>query len=101
MYSEEAAISHIKSRIDPAVAAMYDDDEFLNVIDMIYDYYESNGMLDPDNDDSDDEEDEEELLDSIEEYAARMIKKDKDARMKPEHLRQVIAAELDYEQSLL
>ena len=49
-FDETKAIEFIKSRL-PENAPNYDDDEILNIIDMIFDYYEDNGLLDINADD--------------------------------------------------
>ena len=46
MYNEEKAIAHIRASLPEEISAKLDDDEFINVIDIIFDYYEDNGMLD-------------------------------------------------------
>lgn len=76
----------------------YDDDELLNILDMIWDYYEQNGLLDIDTI-SDDEEDDN-MLNDLVDYCKRMLRKDKDATFDASHLPDVIQAELEYEQSL-
>ena len=45
-FDENKAVEFINSRLE---GKKYPADEILNVIDMMYDYYEQNGMLDPDN----------------------------------------------------
>ncbi len=100
MYDEDDAIAFIRQAIGADVSALYTDDDLLNVIDMIFDYYESNGMLDPDFVDEA-EENADELLDDIAQYAKRMLRKDREAHMDHAHLRPIIAAEIDYEQSII
>ncbi len=78
------------------VSDKYDDDELLNLIDIIYDYYEANGMLDIDLDDEDDELD----VDDLCTYAIRMLRKDKGAKMQPDEVPAYVMAYLDYENSL-
>lgn len=98
-FDENDAVKYIREHIDPTVAALYDDNEYLNLIDIIFDYYEANGLLDLDIDE-DDETDEDVDTDELTEYAARMIRRDKGARLAPEHLRPMIEAYMDYENSL-
>lgn len=61
MYDENEALKYIRKNVELSISSAYDDDELLNVIDMIWDYYEANGMLDIDDDD--DAPDTDELLD--------------------------------------
>ena len=62
----------MRSHVSPELSAKYtDDDELLNLIDLIYDYYEANGMLDIELDDADDDLDIDDLLS----YIVRMLKK--------------------------
>ena len=80
-YDETLAIK----RMNKAVGADYADDEVLNVIDMIWDYYEQNGMLDPSLGDDDAST---ELADIVE-YVTRMV-----------NIEGLVAAELAYEAEL-
>lgn len=80
-------------------AAAYDDDELLNILDMIWDYYESRGMLDPDAYD-DDEPEGEELVSELVQYTAKMLKRDREANVDPADIDLLVRAELAYEESL-
>ncbi len=96
-FYESEAIKYRRRAVGDSVSELYDDNEFLNVIDMIFDYYETNGLLDIDVDgDEDDEVD----IDDIVTYVTRMLARDKGAAMRPEHARPVVTAYLDYENSL-
>lgn len=96
-FDENDAVDYIRTHIDPAVAALYDDNELLNLIDIIFDYYEANGLLDIDADDTDDPD---VSVDEVAEYAARMLRRDKGARLDPKHAAPMIEAYFDYENSL-
>lgn len=98
-FDEKEAIDYIRAHALAHAGVDYDDDQLLNVLDMIFDYYESNGMLDPDADDDDD--DEEQLVSDLTEYATRMLRRDRGAVIDPAHVEAIIKAELDYENSLL
>ncbi|MEE0974716.1 MAG: hypothetical protein UH853_03275 [Muribaculaceae bacterium] len=93
-FDESKAIEYIKSHL-PEGAPDYDEDEILNVIDIIFDYYEDNGMLDID---FDDEEDETEGLIA---HVAKMLSKDPYSTILPEHVSAIVTAEIEYENSLL
>lgn len=95
-YDETKAIAFMRGRLSEDKAHKYDDDELLNVIDMIWDYYEANGLLDFD---SDDVSDNDELADIVA-YVKRMLAKDKDALVAPEDVKELVEAELAYEDSI-
>ena len=92
-FDESKAVDFINSRLGEK---RYPSDELLNVIDMMYDYYEQNGMLDPDNDDDDTEDIEKELT----EYVVKMLRRDKLAQIDVDDVPAIVKAELDYEDSL-
>jgi hypothetical protein len=95
-FDEQNAIKYIREHLPAEFADAYDDDEILNVIDIIFDYYEDNGLLDIDFDDDEDEVD----ADALVQYVVKMLKKDKASPIKPEHIQPIVLAELEYEQSL-
>ena len=96
-FDENKAIEYINNTLVSSGKKAYPDDEILNVIDMIWDFYEENGLLEIDDDlDDDDLATEEEISD----YVTRMIKKDKDSQIKYEDIPLIVRAEIDYEESL-
>jgi hypothetical protein len=95
-FDETQAIKYMRAHTQGAQD--YDDDELLNLIDIVYDYYEANGLLDIDADS--DEDDDEPNADDIAEYAVRMIKKDKGAKLDIALVPALVAAYLEYESSL-
>ncbi len=96
LYDEDNAIRFIRENVSPQIASAYDNDEFVNIIDMIMDWYDRNGMLDLNIEDEDDEVDIDELVG----YVTRLLKKDRDAKMRPEHVKEVVEAEIAYEESI-
>lgn len=98
-YDENQAIKLMRDAVSPENAKLYTDDELLNVIDMIWDYYEENGMLDVDL--SDDDDTDEDILADLSEYVRRMLRKDKGAHIDPDDIQALVAAELEYEDSIL
>lgn len=94
-YDEDRAISHIRACLPAGLKEKYTDDEILNVIDMIWDFYDDNGLLDLD-DDGNAEPDTEALA----AYVAKMLKKDKDSTVAIEDIDPIIMGELDYERSI-
>lgn len=94
-FDENAAVKAIKAAL--ADSNKYTDDQILNVIDMIWDFYEENGLLDLD---SDEEIEETALFDDLIGYTTRMLKKDKHSGIDPQDIETIVRAEIDYENSL-
>lgn len=93
MYDENQAIKYINNELSRTIGVTYPDDDLLNVIDIMWDYYEENGLLDID---SDDELDIDHLIESV----GRLLRKDRENNVKPEHVETIVKAELDYEDSI-
>lgn len=91
-YDESSAVDYINSRLKNKYPA----DELLNIIDMIWDYYESNGMLEIDDEDDEDEDLEQQLVD----YVKKMLSRDAEAQVDVADVEDIVKAELDYEESL-
>lgn len=91
---DEKAVEYIKSHIDPEISELYSDDDILLVVDTIFDYYDSKGLLDIDlGDDEPDEVD----VDDLVAYVAKQLRKDRDNRVAPEHVEPIVKAEIDFE----
>ncbi|MDE7154129.1 MAG: hypothetical protein K2O00_06770 [Muribaculaceae bacterium] len=97
-FNEDKAIEMMRAAVPAERQEIYNDDELLNVIDMIWDYYEENGMLEID---LEDEVEDEDLQSDLVDYVKRMLRKDRDAKVMPEDVEALVAAELAYEESLL
>lgn len=97
-FDEIKAVKSINEALINAGRKAYEDDEILNVIDMIWDYYEENGLLDIDDDIDDEDED---IAADLCDYIVRMLRKDKDASIAPEDIPTIVDAELAYEESLI
>ena len=95
-FDESKAITYINDALAAAGRTRYPDDEVLNVIDMIWDYYEENGLLDPELEDEEDEYIEPGLI----YYVNRMLAKDRASVINPDDVPAIIKAEIDYEDSL-
>lgn len=96
-FDENEAIRYMRAHAGSELSARYpDDDELFNIIDLIYDYYEANGMLEIDLDDEDEELDTDDLM----AYVERMLRKDKGAAIKPGDAEAFVNAYLEYENSL-
>lgn len=97
-FDELKAVELINRRLTEQGRQAYDEDQVLNVIDMIWDYYEENGLLDIEADPDDDADDvESEVVD----YVVRMLKKDKDACIAVEDVPVMVKAEMEYEDSVI
>lgn len=95
-YNEEDAIKYIRERLPQGSEERFDDDEILNVIDMIFDYYDENGFLDMGIDDGPDEVDMEDLL----KYVKRMVAKDRQSPLTFDEVEAIVNAEVEYEDSI-
>lgn len=100
-FDEDNAVAFMREHVDDNLSAKYpDNDDLKLIIDLVYDYEESNGMLDLDFDDNDDEDDFLDVDDLVA-YIGRMLKKDKQSTMTEDDARQFVNAFLDYEESIL
>ena len=99
IYDENKAVEQINDALREKGRNTYSEDEILNVIDMIWDYYEENGLLEIDDDFEADED--EDISSELCDYIARMLKKDRDAQIKSEDIPVIVEAELAYEDSVL
>jgi len=96
IYDEQEAVDFIKSHTGDNLAARCDDNTILEIIDIIFDYYEDNGMLELDIDDDESDSD----IDAIVAYAVRLVGKDRRLALSSDDLTEIIKAEIDYELSL-
>ena len=97
LFDEEKAISFIRNYIGEKITSRYDDDEILYVIDIIWDYYERNGMLSLEANVTD-----EEMLDvdKLTAYVRKEIHNDDELEMDTSDMVSIVKAELAYEESL-
>lgn len=100
-YNEKKAIEYILSQLPPEKAERYSDDEILNVIDIIWDYYEESGLLDPATALEEDDDDEAAELALLKAHVTKMLAKDKGSNIAQEDIEPIINAEIDYENSIL
>lgn len=95
-YDEDEALKFIRNYMPADKSQLYSDDEILNIIDMIWDYYEQVGMLEiSDVDKSGTPE-----LSGILEYVNKMLKKDKLAVVDKDDVHYIVEGELEYEKSI-
>lgn len=99
LFDENKAVEYINNALIESGKSAYPEDEILNVIDMIWDYYEENGLLEIDaNFEADEDED---ISSELCDYIARMLKKDRQSLIKSEDISTIVDAEIEYEDSLL
>lgn len=97
-FDELKAVELINRRLQEQGRQPYDEDQVLNVVDMIWDYYEENGLLDIE---SDPEEDADDVESEVVDYVVRMLKKDKHAVVNPDDVAVMVRAEMEYEDSVI
>lgn len=93
IYDDQEAIKYIQSHLPQDAQGKFTDDEVLYISDTVYDYFESNGMLDDDEAQDIDVED-------LTNYVIKQSKRD-GFKFDPEMVGWVVNAELDYEETLL
>ena len=96
IYDEQEAVTFIKSHISDGLARRCDDDTILEIIDIIFDYYEDHDLLELDvvDDDSDDD------IHDIIAHTVKIVGKDKHLSLSPDDVARIVKAEIDYELSL-
>lgn len=98
MFDEDSAIQFIREKLTQEKSERYSDDQILNIIDMIWDFYEENGLLEIDDDD--DEIEETALFDDLLRYVRKMSQKDKESGIAVEDIEDIVRAEIEYENSI-
>lgn len=96
IYDEQEAVTFIKSHISDGLARRCDDDTILEIIDIIFDYYEDHDLLELDVDDDDSDDD----IDDIIAHTVKIVGKDKHLSLSPDDVAWIVKAEIDYELSL-
>ena len=91
-YDENDAIEFIVKKIGIEI----EEDEILNIIDIIWDYYEDNGLLDISMDNDEDESD----ITTLIAHVVKIVSKDKSSNLEKDVIAQIVEAELAYEESL-
>jgi hypothetical protein len=95
-FDEKKVTKEMRNSVSDDSSKLYDDDELLNVVDIIWDWYDEQGLLDIDS-----EADDEEInVDALIKYVRKMLAKDKASPIKQEDIEPLVMAELRYEQSL-
>ena len=97
-FDETQLINYINSRLTESGRPSYPDDEILNIVDMIWDFYDTRGLLDPD---GDEEPERAEIEPEIVAYALTLLRRDKNSKIDAKDIPLIISAELDYEDMIL
>jgi len=96
-YQEKDAVKAMRSALDAEASARISDDELLNIIDIIWDWYEDQGLLDID---ADADTDEDVNTQALVAHVRKLLAKDKLSPVLPAEVEPLVAAQLAYEQSL-
>ncbi|MDE7028100.1 hypothetical protein [Duncaniella freteri] len=96
-FDEKEAVKAMRQTLPPEASSRCNDDELLNIIDIIWDWYEDQGLLDIDAEADDDDVN----VDALVAHVRKMIAKDKLSPIHPDEIEPIVAAELQYEQSLI
>ncbi len=97
VYDEDEALAFIQQFIPQETKGKYSDDDILNLLDIMFDFYEEKGLFDIDLSD-DDEADID--IDELVKYVQKVLAKDKDNKVAKEDVMDLVIAELEYEKSL-
>lgn len=106
-FDEDKAVEFIAAKLadNPTVTKKYDHDAIIEIIDMVWDYYEDNGMLDIDMSDGPDDEgadadSKSEMRDALVAYVEKMVRRDRRSPINIDDVKALVDAELAYEDSL-
>lgn len=99
-YDENEAIKFIRDYMPENIRDNYTDDEILNVLDMIWDYYEDNGYLEIPAADTDEGLSSSPAADDLLKYVKKMLGKDKLAVVDSDDVHYIVEGELAYEKSI-
>lgn len=91
LYDEDDSVKFIQNYLPQELKGKFSDDDINYIVDLIYDYYESNGMLN-DDDDEEVEIDEDEVVS----YVVKNAQKDGVGKFKPEEIAFIVQGELEY-----
>ncbi|MFI3240399.1 MAG: hypothetical protein R3Y22_07420 [Bacteroidales bacterium] len=97
VYDEDDALEFIQKFIPQETKGKYSNDDILNLLDIMFDYYEDKGLFDIDLSD-DDEADID--IDELVKYVQKVLAKDKDNKVAKDDVMDIVLAELEYEKSL-
>ena len=91
LYDEDDSVKFIQNYLPQELKGKFSNDDINYIVDLTYDFYESNGMLDDDGDDEI-EIDEEEVVN----YVIKNAQKDGVGKFEPEEITFIVQGELEY-----
>ena len=91
LYDEDDSVKFIQNYLPQELKGKFSNDDINYIVDLFYDFYESNGMLDDDGDDEI-EIDEEEVVN----YVIKNAQKDGVGKFEPEEITFIVQGELEY-----
>ena len=91
LYDEDDSVKFIQNYLPQELKGKFSNDDINYIVDLIYDFCESNGMLDDDGDDEI-EIDEEEVVN----YVIKNAQKDGVGKFEPEEITFIVQGELEY-----
>lgn len=91
LYDEDDSVKFIQNYLPQELKGKFSNDDINYIVDLIYDFYESNGMLD-DYGDDEIEIDEEEVVN----YVIKNAQKDGVGKFEPEEITFIVQGELEY-----
>ena len=94
IYDDQDAVNFIQNNLPQELKGKFSDDDITYITDVIYDYFESQGMLDPTL-----EEDPEVDIDDLLDYIMKNSKRD-GFEFERDEVLFVVESEFDYEESL-
>lgn len=97
LYDDDEAVRFIQNYLPQDLKGKFSNDDILYILDLVYEYYETNGLFDDeDDDDKEIEIDEDEVV----EYVIKNLKRDKIGRFEPEEVAFIVQGEMEYCDSL-
>jgi len=102
LYDDNESVSFIKNLLPDDVKQKFNDDDIIYIVDLIYDFYDSKGLMDLEDDGMD--EDDDELVDFDEDELINFVVNSAIAdginKYKAEDVALIVKAELDYCESI-
>jgi len=94
-YDDDEAVKYIRNYLPQELKEKFSDDDISYIIDLIYEFYESKGLFESDNDDDDDEcveVDEDELI----QFVVKNAQKDGVGKFMTDEIAFIVQGELEY-----
>lgn len=96
-YDEDAALEYIRERLPEEVSEKYDDNNILDVVELVFDFYESKGFFQI----VDMCEDEDSVdKDELDAYICKRLSKRRHKRVDDEDIPLITTLEMEYEKTL-